>query len=465
MSSDSAMIEIVMPRMGLTMESGTLVKWLKQEGEAVKSGEPLLEIETDKSVVEVEALDDGILAQILAQPGETLAVGALLGYLAPQKETQRIVTPVQEAVQPSPRMEGKSVPTQIDRTNEASTAASKVKASPAARRLAKQWGIALEQIAGSGPGGRVVAWNVAEAHEKNITQAVASPLPKRVSPIAQRLAAEMGVDLDHVQGTGPSGMVTRQDVEKTLRAGFPEKEGALPGGEFLLPPDATLEQPGKVQQRMAERMTQSFTTAPHFYLQAEVDARPLVTLRKSLVEDFDKRYGVHLTYTDLLLYFCARLLPAHPMLMAQWSEKGLVKFSRVHIGIAVDTEHGLFVPVMRDVHQLGLVEISRQRSELTNKARAGKLLPQDYEQGVFTLTNLGMLRIDAFQAILNPPQAAILSAGRIRERPMVQDHQVIAGEMVTLTLSADHRVLDGGSAARFLDQLVEWLENPSLSMA
>ncbi|MFZ5808340.1 MAG: 2-oxo acid dehydrogenase subunit E2 [Chloroflexota bacterium] len=465
MSGKSAMIEIVMPRMGLTMESGTLVKWLKQEGEAVKSGEPLLEIETDKSVVEVEALDDGVLMQILAQPGETLAVGALLGYLAPHKETQHKVAPVQEAVQPTPRIEGKPVQTPIDRPVDVSRAAAKVKASPAARRLAKQWGIALEQIAGSGPGGRVVAWNVAEAHEKSLPIAVASPAQKRVSPIAQRLAAEMGVDINRVQGTGPLGMVTRQDVEKTLRAAFPEKEGALPGGGVLLPPDAILEQPGKVQQRMAERMTHSFTTAPHFYLQAEVDARPLVALRKSLVEVFETRYGVHLTYTDLLLYFCARLLPAHPMLMAQWSEKGLVKFSRVHIGIAVDTERGLFVPVMRDVHQLGLVEISKQRSELTTKARAGKLLPQDYEQGVFTITNLGMLRIDAFQAILNPPQAAILSAGRIRERPMVQDHQVIAGEMVTLTLSADHRVLDGGSAARFLDQLVEWLENPSLSMA
>ncbi|PWH20378.1 MAG: hypothetical protein DDG59_00405 [Anaerolineae bacterium] len=447
--------EIVMPRMGLTMESGVFIKWLKQEGETVRSGEPLFEIETDKSVVEVEALEDGILTELLAQPGETYAVGAVLGYLSPKGA----ISPTQSATLPeSPASVAKSEPGMIPSTTLAQP--TKPKASPAARRLARQLGVNLSQVVGSGPAGRIVAWNVqAAAQSKPL-----SPLPSgRVSPLAQRLAADLGVDLSQVKGSGPGGTITRQDVETAFQRQqaqtVPSSPPALPDTEGVLEPLTP------VQRRMAERMVQSFSSAPHFYLQAEVDARNLVALRQSLMDPLESRYGVHLTFTDLLIYFTARLLPRHPLLMAQWNEKGLMKFRRVHLGIAVDTEQGLFVPVLRDANQLGLAEISRQRADLAERARQGKLLPKDYEQGVFTLTNLGSLRIDVFQAILNPPQAAILAIGRIKERPMVENHQVIPAPMFTLSLSADHRVLDGGKAARFLSELVEWLENPALSMA
>jgi pyruvate dehydrogenase E2 component (dihydrolipoamide acetyltransferase) len=446
--------EIVMPRMGLTMESGRFIKWLKQVGETVRSGEPLFEIETDKSVVEVEALADGILSQILAQPGETYAVGAVLGYLSLPGGT----SPAQAAIQPESSTPAKS---QAQPSGTASFATpAKPKASPAARRLARQLGVDLAQVVGSGPQGRIVAWNVQTAAQ---SLPLPAPASTRVSPVAQRLAADLGVDLRQVQGSGPGGSITRQDVEIAYQRQQAKTEPLSPPSP--LDTEGIVEPLSPVQRRMAERMTQSFSNAPHFYLQAEVDARNLVALRQSLLQPLESRYGVHLTFTDLLIYFTARLLPRHPLLMAQWSEKGLVKFTQVNLGIAVDTEQGLFVPVLREADKLGLAEISRQRANLAERARQGKLLPRDYEQGVFTLTNLGALRIDVFQAILNPPQAAILAVGRIKERPMVENQQVISAPMFTLSLSADHRVLDGGKAARFLSELVEWLENPALSMA
>ncbi|RCK73442.1 MAG: Dihydrolipoamide acetyltransferase component of pyruvate dehydrogenase complex [Anaerolineae bacterium] len=454
MNASQSISEIVMPRMGLTMESGRFIKWLKEIGEPVRSGEPLFEIETDKSVVEVEALEEGILSQTLAQPGETYAVGAVLGYLSPPG----IPGPTQAAIQPESSSAGTESQAQpLASATYASPA--RPKASPAARRLARQLGVDLARVIGSGPEGRIVAWNVQATAQSKPLQ---SPASARISPVAQRLAVDLGVDLQQVKGTGPGGSITRKDVE----AAYQQQSQTVPSSPSSLPDTEGIVEPlSPVQRRMAERMVQSFTSAPHFYLQAEVDARNLVALRQSLLPPLENRYGVHLTFTDLFIYFTARLLPRHPLLMAQWSEAGLIKFTRVHLGVAVDTEQGLFVPVLRDADKLGLAEISRQRAELAERARQGKLLPKDYEQGVFTLTNLGTLRIDVFQAILNPPQAAILAVGRIKEQPMVENHQVISAPMFTLSLSADHRVLDGGKAARFLSELVEWLENPALSMA
>ncbi len=455
--STSSATEIVMPRMGLTMESGVFIKWLKQIGDTVQSGEPLFEIETDKSIVQVEAMDEGVLSQTLAQEGETYPVGAVLGYLTPKGSE-----PPKQAPNEGHALPSSPIPQAVTAQQAITSSYPKLKASPAARRLARELGVDLAQVSGSGPNGRVVAWNVRAAVDRHPPLALPTHVG-RVSPVAQRLAADLGVDLSQVQGSGLGGSITRHDVEEAYRQQHQPRP--LPAPSPTPTEELTFEPLTNLQRRMAERMSQSFSTAPHFYLQAEVDARNLVALRQSLLTPIESRYGVHLTFTDLLIYFTARLLPRHPNVMAQWSEKGLAKFLQVHLGIAVDTEQGLFVPVLRNADKLGLAEISRQRAELAERARQGKLLPKDYEQGVFTLTNLGMLRVDVFQAILNPPQAAILAVGRIKERPLVENHQVISAPMFTLSLSADHRVLDGAKAARFLSELVEWLENPALSMA
>ncbi len=275
-----------------------------------------------------------------------------------------------------------------------------------------------------------------------------------MSPVAQRVAEEIGVDLTKVRGSGPGGSITRRDVE--LAAQEPAKRPA--------PETANLAVMSRIQRVMAERMTSSFTTAPHFYLHVEVDARPLNLLRDQLLPRLEQSDQVHLTFTDLLVYFCGRLLPRHPLVMAQWTEGVLQQFQRAHIGIAVEAENGLLVPVLRDADRLGLVEIARRRKDLADRARLGKLLPGEFEEGVFTLTNLGMYRINSFDAILNPTQAAILAVGRIKERALVENGQVLAAPMLTLSLSVDHRVLDGANAARFLGELAEMIEAPGLSM-
>lgn len=459
-------IEIVMPRMGLTMETGTVVKWLKQEGDLVKSGDLLLEIETDKSVVEIEALDTGILSHIIAQPGETLPVGGLLAYLLPP-ESANAAQPDNPPREDSRPQKTTSTPPVLPSAHPINHPESRVKASPAARRLARRLEVDLHQVKGSGPGGRVVARNVqlippAAPQIQTPESPSQTPVPpKRISPLAQKLAQELGVDIQTVSPTGIGGTVTRQDVERAAQ--LLEKQQAIPSAQ---PQEGDSLRPfSTVQRKIAERMVQSFYTAPHFYLQVEADARQMVALRNQLLPAFEQRFGVHITYTDFLIYFCSRLLPRHPLLMAQWTSEGLLYRSSVNIGIAVDTEQGLFVPVLHDADKLGLAEIARKRQEITGKARQGKLLPQDYEKGIFTLTNLGTLRIDAFNAIINPPQAAILAVGQIKERPMIQAHQVIAAETVNLSLSVDHRVLDGAKAARFLSELVEWIETPALSMA
>lgn len=447
--------EIVMPRMGLTMETGRIVGWLKQEGQTVKAGELLLEIETDKSTVEIEALEGGILGKIVAGPGEEIPVGGVIGYLVKDGETL-----AQDMQGTLPAMTGA-----LQVSNVSSTPAgtqpfvtTKVKASPAARHLAQKLGLGLSQINGSGPNGRVVAWNVTEAAQSATKKS--QPDSGRISPVAQRVAADLGVDLTQVKGSGPAGIVTRRDVE--LAAQKPGQASAI---ETATASSFKIEPFTRIQRVMAERMTQSFSTAPHFYLHVEVDARQLVALREQLLPRLEKRDGVRITFTDLLIYFCARTLPKHPLVMAQWTPEGLKKFNRAHVGIAVETENGLVVPVLRDADKLGLVEIARQRVDLAERARQGKLLPNQFEEGVFTITNLGMYHIDSFDAILNPPQAAILAVGQIKERALVENGQLVPASMINLSLSVDHRVLDGARAARFLNELVETIETPSLSMA
>jgi pyruvate dehydrogenase E2 component (dihydrolipoamide acetyltransferase) len=326
----------------------------------------------------------------------------------------------------------------------------KVKASPAARTLAKGLGVDLSQAAGSGPGGRVVAWNVRALHS--------SP-PVKVTPVAAKAAADLGIDLSGMQGSGPGGRITRQDVEQANRAPA-TRPGIVEPGK----PAETIRPFTRIEQIIAGRMVESFTSAPHFYLHVSVDARPLVALREQLKDRLQKRSGIHLTYTDMLVYFCARTLSRHPEVMAQWTPQGMRMLRDIHVGVAVDTEPGLLVPVVRNADRLGLTETSRALADLTKRARAGALLPAEQEQGVFTISNLGAFGIDAFDAILNPPQAAILAVGRIKEQAMVEDGKVVPAAMLTLSLSVDHRVLDGAKGARFLGDLAELLETPALSM-
>jgi len=441
--------EVVMPRMGLTMEEGTLVSWRKAEGQKVTAGEPLFEIETDKSTVEIEADKTGVLGKILVQVGTTVPVGTVIGILVKEGETLPAgETPggMQKDARPDASLAGITPAVK----NSPSALPGRVKASPAARTLAKKLGVDLSQAAATGPGGRVVAWNVNTPSSAAIAKA---------TPLAVRAAADLGVDLAAVRGSGPGGRITRQDVDQALR-----KPAAIPEPHAMAQPSGTIRPFTRIEQVMAERMVKSFTSAPHFYLHVTIDARSLVALRAQLKPKLEARSSVHLTYTDLLVYFCARALSQHPEVMSQWTPQGMHMMKDVHVGVAVDTQRGLLVPVIRNADRLGLTEISRVLADLTGRARAGTLLPAEQEEGVFTISNLGAFGIDAFDAVLNPPQAAILAVGRIKEQALVDVGKIVPAAMLTLSLSVDHRVLDGARGARFLGELAELLETPTLSM-
>jgi len=434
--------EVILPMLGETMNEGTIVSWQKVEGETVRRGEVLFTVESDKATLEVEAPASGVLRKILVPAGTTVPVLGVIGWIA-----DTMNEPVPDAGGVAPAGSAPAPPT--ERAGEGALQASppvaqvgKVFASPRARRVARERGLDLSRVRPSGSAGRIVERDVLSALV--VTEA-------RSTPIAERVARELGVDLAGVVGTGRSGLITRQDVERAALA----PKTAAPELQPLT----------RTQRLMAERMTASFTTAPHFYLHVEVNARALLTLRQELLAAVDAEAHVRLTVTDILIRLCALALVKHPLALAQWTPDGLRSAGGVNIGVATDTPGGLLVPVIRDVDRLGLAEIARRRTELIDRARAGKSTLQDFEHGAFTLTNLGMFRVDSFEAILNPPQAAILAVGRIKDRPVAVDGQLAIAPTMYLVLSVDHRVLDGAAAARLLDDLVELVETPSPAAA
>lgn len=457
--------EIVMPRMGLTMEEGTVLRWLKRTGDSVSNGEDLFEIETDKSNVLVQAMQDGVLGEIVVAEGQTVPIGTVVAsYATGTSASVRTRNTATTAVSVAPAA---SMVRQAQ-AHVSSRQGGRVKASPAARRLAFELGVDLAGTNGTGPNGRVVLWNVQEA-----VQAKPSPAAQaaKASPVAQRVARELGVDLALVQGTGVRGQITREDVERAAEqngmgeiSSATEIERIAPTTPTPQPTTSPVTRVSNVHRVMATRMAASFSTAPHFYLHSQVNARALISTRGGLVARLQERAQVHLTYTDLLIQLSARALKEHPEMCAQWIDEGLSPQPDIHIGVAVEAPAGLFVPVLHNAGQLGLADIARWRTEAIEKARAGKLLPTDFEGGVFTISNLGKYRVDWFEAILNPPQAAILAVGRIAEQPIVEQGQVVAAPMLNLSLSVDHRVVDGAKAARFLSDLADLVENPALAL-
>ncbi|MDR7492422.1 MAG: dihydrolipoamide acetyltransferase family protein [Armatimonadota bacterium] len=371
---------VIMPALGLAQDTGKVLRWLRAEGETVTRGEPLVEVETDKVTVEVEAPASGVLAGVRARPGDVVPVGHPVAViLAPGEPLPADVTAV---ATPGPLR-----------------AAEPPSSPPPAP------GPPAEPPAGPG---RIAA-----------------------SPLARRLARELGVDLSALRGSGPAGEITAEDVR------------AAAAGSA-----------GRVWQVMVERLTRSWTTAPHFYLRRDVSAHGLVARRRRLRDTVPE-----LTYTDLLVQQTAAALRQHPRLLARWEEGRLVASGRIHIGLAVAIPDGLVVPVLHDADALSLAEIARRRADLITRAQAGRLRPEDLRDGTFTISNLGMFDVDAFYPILNPPQAAILGVGRIADRVVAVDGRPAVRPVLSLTLSCDHRVIDGAGAARFLDTLARALES------
>jgi pyruvate dehydrogenase E2 component (dihydrolipoamide acetyltransferase) len=374
--------EVIMPALGLAQETGKVLRWLKAEGESVAKGEPLLEVETDKVTVEVEAPADGVLATLRTE-GEDVPVGEAVAFVLAPGES----APEPAAVTAAPRA---------------------TEAEPA------------EASAEPKPGPR--------------------PRRRLASPKARRLAREQGIELDSVTGSGPHGSVLAADLE-----------GANGDGA------ATLEA-GLVWQRMAERVARSWQTVPHFFLLREVDAGGLQAWR----ETARRRPGCEaLTHSDLLVRICAAALREHPRVNATWRDGSVVAQDEINVGLAVATDEALVVPVIHGADSLDLPALAARRAHLVEAARAGRLAPVDVQGGTFTVSNLGMYGVDAFLAVLNAPQAAILAVGRIAERVVAADGAPAVRPVMTLSLSFDHRVVDGARGARFLDTLAALVEEPA----
>ena len=385
-------ISVVMPALEMAQQTGKLISWLKKEGQEVAKGEPLLEVETDKAVMEVEAPGDGILAGIKVQEGDVVPVGQTIAWLVAPGEKP----PAEAAPAPTPARAG-------------------------------------------APAARTAAVPVASA-------APATSAAAKISPKARRLAREYNVDLSKVQGTGPDGAITTDDV---LAAVGP---AAAPGAAA---PAGAAEAISPVARLMAERTTQSWTTAPHFYLTRDVDATALVGVRARLAPAVEKETGAKLSHTDLLVALVSRVLTKHPRLNATWTDSSVQANPDVNMGVAVAVKDGVVSVVIPTADKALLVEISAHLREKAERARAGKLHPADISGATFTITNLGMYGVDSFHAIITPPQAAILAVGRIADRLVVVNGKPEVRPMMTLTLSCDHRVVDGAQAALFLKELAE----------
>ena len=395
-------ISIVMPALEMAQETGKLISWHKKEGDRIAKGEPLLEVETDKAVVEIEAPGEGILAGIKAHPGDVVPVGQTIAWL----------------VQP-----GEVPPTDVAPTK----SARQVVNAPAA----------------------------AAAHgASNSTPSAGAEI--KISPKARRLAREQGVDLAKLRGSGPGGEILASDI--LAAAGSPN--APVTSTAVTVAPAGTLEKSSTIGRLMAERTTHGWITVPHFFVVREVGAGALADVRTRRGPEIEKAHGARLTYTDLLIALVARTLVQHPRINASWAGEGVRLNPGVNIGIAVAVNDGVVAAVIPQADRAALGEIAVQRRDLAKRAEAGQLRPADLAGGTFTISNLGMYKVDSFSAIIIPPQAAILAVGNIVDRVVPVQGQPGIRPMMTLTLSCDHRVADGARAAKFMNDLAEAIHQP-----
>jgi pyruvate dehydrogenase E2 component (dihydrolipoamide acetyltransferase) len=420
-----------MPKLGLTMTEATLIEWLKGDGDQVAKGEPLFVLESEKSMLEIEAPTSGTL-HILIPAGETVPVQTPIATLV-QAASTRTQEP-ETAAHPASQI--------TDRNSRLTPHVSGPPASPKARALARRLEVSLVGIVGSGARGMIVA--------ADVERAAAGAATVKASPVARRLAAQAGVDLSTIAGSGPGGRIMRQDIESATTKDLGVQPAAPPPREGQLQPLTGL------RAVIADRLSASWRERPHVTLTTEADATNLVSARQQLTEEL----GQKVAYDALLVALAARALQELPGMNVRLAEGGLQRLSEINIGVALDTERGLLVPVLRDAAAKSFLQIQRNLAELVERALAGRSLPDDLSGGTFTITNLGMFDVDAFTPIINPPESAILGVGRIVAKPVAVDRQVVVRDMLTLSLSFDHRLIDGAPAARFLQRVKQLVERP-----
>jgi pyruvate dehydrogenase E2 component (dihydrolipoamide acetyltransferase) len=425
-----------MPKMGDAMEEGTLVKWLKSEGDEVSEGDPIAEIETDKVTLELEAEDSGTLAQLIADEGQDIPVGEAIAFIAG---------------------EGEDVP----------------------ERAAGGGAEEAEEEGGEGEAQAQTATETEAPEEEGGEETAARADGRtdghfRASPIVRRLAQENNLDLSRIEGSGPAGRIVERDVRAAMESGTaqktdgkaeveaPEREAApqvAAAPEPTRAPGTELVEPSRMRRVIGERMTQSKQQVPHYYATVEVEMDDLLALRKQLNEQLEEQ-GIKLSINDFVMKAVALALKDFPNLNALWTSEGIELHQQVDLAMAVALEEGLITPVIRDAANKTLSAISAASKDLAKRAREGALKPEEYQGGTVTISNMGMFGVESFAAIINPPQAAIVAVSSIMQRAMFKDDEVAPVSIMKLTLSADHRISNGAEGAQYLAEVKRLLEHP-----
>jgi pyruvate dehydrogenase E2 component (dihydrolipoamide acetyltransferase) len=425
-----------MPKMGDAMEEGTLVKWLKSEGDEVSEGDPIAEIETDKVTLELEAEDSGTLAQLIADEGQDIPVGEAIAFIAG---------------------EGEEVP----------------------ERAAGGGAEEAEEEGGEGEAQAQTATETEAPEEEGGEEAAAQADGRtdghfRASPIVRRLAQENNLDLSRIEGSGPAGRIVERDVRAAMESGTaqktdgkaeveaPEREAApqvAAAPEPTRAPGTELVEPSRMRRVIGERMTQSKQQVPHYYATVEVEMQDLLALRKQLNKQLEEQ-GIKLSINDFVMKAVALALKDFPNLNALWTSEGIELHQQVDLAMAVALEEGLITPVIRDAANKTLSAISSASKDLAKRAREGALKPEEYQGGTVTVSNMGMFGVESFAAIINPPQAAIVAVSSIMQRAMFKDDEVVPVSIMKLTLSADHRISNGAEGAQYLAEVKRLLEHP-----
>ncbi len=437
------MPEVIMPKMGDAMEEGTLLKWLKSEGDQVSEGDPIAEIETDKVTLELEAEDAGTLAQLIASEGQEIPVGGAIAFIAaegeevPERDGGAQAEEGGEAQAPTATEEREAAPRQPEAVEAPSgDGADGRRASPIVRRLARENNLDLSKIEGSGPAGRIVERDVRAAMERGDAQ-------------ADGRAGTAEVEAPEA----PQPELAPQQGFQPLR--LPEPTGA---------PGTTLVEPTRMQRVIAERMTEAKQHIPHFYATVEVKMDAAMALRRQLNAQLEAE-GVKISVNDLVMKACAVALRNYPNLNALFTSRGVELHEKVDMAMAVALDAGLITPIIRDIGSKGLATISRESKDLAARARDGKLKPEEYQGGTVTVSNMGMFGVDSFTAIINPPQAAIIAVSSIDKRPAYDESgEVVPASFMKLTLSADHRIANGRDGALYMSEVKKVLENPVMLM-
>lgn len=436
------MAEIIMPKVGDAMSEGKVVRWYKNAGDVVKKGEPLLEIETDKVNLDLEAESDGTLSNVVAKEGQMVPVGETLAQILAEGEKAAEKKPAAEAAaapqKPAPKA------TEDDPQRRATDKKDSIKHTT---------GEYAEAIESKGP--RRDRASVPAA-ATNVVEMPASGDRQRSSPLARKMARELGVSLDQVQGSGPRGRIVAEDVKKAQGGAAGASPAFRSVAEAAAPLETKIIPLSAMRRTIAKRLAESTGPIPHFYLTADYDVTNLLEVRRQ----YGEITGAKVSVNDFIIRAVALALRQHPNINASWGDDAITQHGDIHVGVAVATPEGLITPVIRNADQKSVADIVTEVRALADKAKNRKLKPEEYQGSTFTISNLGAWGIEEFTAIINPPNAAILAVGAAEARPVAIERQVVVRDRMKVTLSCDHRLVDGATGADFLKTLRQLLEQP-----